>query len=122
MSFISHIQQSINSKAEITGTDKNTLKEKRTTTKVQLQTTGSYLLYDFELIKQPLFPFFAKNEETKGLNSIADYVIFTESKGKLFAVVVELKKNEGRPENQLYATKQFLQYLINSVNRIFKVN
>lgn len=123
MSFIEDLKKCINDKAEVTGTDKNTLIETKAKppTKVQLQTEGSYLLYDFEKLKNP-FPFFATTEDTKGLNAIADYIIFTENKGQLWAVVVELKNKKGDPRNQLYATKQFVEYLINSINRQCKQN
>lgn len=118
MGFIEDIKKCINTNAEIAGVERNTLIEKKAKppTKVQLQTEGVYLLYDFEKLKNP-FPFFEKTEEAKGLNAIADYVIFTENKDKLWAVIIELKNGKGDPKNQIFATKQFASYLIESINR-----
>lgn len=118
MSFIQDLKKHINNVAEISGVEKNTLIEKKVKppTKVQLQTEGVYLLYDFERLKEP-FPFFEKTEGTKGLNAIADYVIFTENKGRLWAIIIELKNKKGDPKNQLFATRQFATYLIESINR-----
>ncbi len=118
MSFIIDLKKHINNVAEISGVERNTLIEKKVKpfTKVQLQTERVYLLYDFERLKDP-FPFFEKTEDTKGLNAIADYVIFTENKDKLWAVIIELKNGKGNPKNQIFATKQFASYLIESINR-----
>lgn len=58
----------------------------------------------------------------KGLNSIADYVLFTQKEDVLFVVVIELKNKNGDPRVQLSATKLFAEYLVDSVNRQCKQN
>lgn len=118
MSFIDDIKKCVHSKCEIVGLERNFLVEKKIKQplKIQLQTEGTYLLYDFEKLPE-IFPFFAKTADSKGLNAIADYVVFTEKNGMLWAIIVELKKKDGDPRNQLYATKQFVKYIVESVNR-----
>ena len=123
MSCLGDIQKCIHKSAIIEGVGRNFLEEKGTNTKVQLCTDGKYLLYDFEKIKQPLFPFFERSAEVKGLNSIADKVIFIEdSKDELWVFVIELKQNKGNPQTQLFATKLFVEFLLKSVNRFCKTN
>jgi len=123
MGSLTDIQKCIHQDALIEGNAKNFLEEKSTSTKVQIQATGQYLQYDFEKIRQPLFPFFKKSDETKGLNSIADKVLFSEdNKGNLWVIIVELKANKGNPIHQIVATSLFVEYLIHSVNRICKTN
>jgi hypothetical protein len=119
MGSLTDIQKCIHTDALIEGNQKNFLEEKGTNTKVQIQSTGQYLQYDFEKIKQPLFPFFNKTGESKGLNAIADKVLFHEdAKGKLWVFIVELKKSNGNPIPQIIATDLFIKYLIKSINRI----
>jgi hypothetical protein len=119
MGSLTDIQKCIHQDALIKGTAKNFLEEKGTSTKVQIQAAGQYLQFDFEKIKQPLFPFFKKSEETKGLNAIADKVLFSEdNKGNLWVIIIELKANKGNPIPQIVATRLFVDYLIDSVNRI----
>ncbi len=117
MSFLTDLQKCINTKAEIIGKNRNFLIEPKTNTKLSLTTSSSYLLYDFELVKPRLYPFFAETENVKGLNSIADYVIFSEFNDKLWAVVVELKNGGGNPNAQIWGTTLFIDYLVKSVNR-----
>lgn len=118
MGFIEDVKKCINNKCEVIGTDKNFLVENKTKPqlKIALQTEGPYLLYNFELLKD-VFPFFSKTNEAKGLNVVADYVVFTEKGGRLWCVVIELKRKNGDPRNQLSATKEFVFYLVDSVNR-----
>jgi len=123
MSCLSDIQKCIHQDALIDGNAKNFLEEKGTNTKVQIQTNGQYLQYDFEKIKQPLFPFFKKTTEVKGLNAIADKILFLEdNKGLLWVFIIELKENKGNPIHQIVATNHLIEYIINSVNRICKSN
>ncbi len=93
-------------------------KTKQNRTNIKLSTNSQYLLYSFEQIKKPLFPFFNNsNNPPTGLNAIADYVVFTDK----HVFVIELKGNKN-PESQLWATKQLVKYLINSINRVSKIN
>lgn len=121
MSCLNDIKKCIHKSAIIEGVGRNFLEEKRTNTKVQLCTDGAYLIYDFEKVKQPLFPFFERTEEVKGLNVIADRVLFIEdSKNELWVFVIELKQSKGNPQPQLIATKQFVEFLLHSINRLCK--
>jgi hypothetical protein len=123
MSLLSNIESIINKSALIIGSERNFLEEKRTSTKIQLNADGLYLLYDFERIKKPLLPFFEQiGGNLVGLNSVADKVIITEDKnGKLWVFIVELKEGRANPKNQIFATKQLMIFIIESVNRQFKV-
>jgi len=121
MSCLSDITKCIHSSALIVGIERNYLEEKATKTKVQLNTGGQYLLYDFERIKKPLFPFFENNSQVKGLNAIADKILFSEdSKGKIWVFIIELKQGKGDPKKQLFATKQLIMFILDSINRICK--
>ena len=121
MSCLDDIKKCIHKSAEVEGDARNYLEEKKTNTKVQIRTNGQYLLYDFEKVKPRLFTFFENTKEVKGLNKIADNVLFIEdNKGALWVFVIELKQNNGMPDKQLYATKQFVLYLLNSINRACK--
>lgn len=123
MSLLSNIEGIINRKALIEGIERNFLEEKQTSTKVKINADGPYLLYDFEKIKKPLLPFFEQNgQNIAGLNVVADKIIISEdSNGKLWIFVVELKVGKMNPENQIYATKQLMAFIIESVNRQCKV-
>ena len=123
MSCLSDIKKCIQKIALIEGKERNYLEEKATKTKILLNTEGQYLLYDFERIKQPLFPFFESNEDVKGLNAIADKILFTEdNKGKIWVFIIELKQGKGSPQNQLFATKQLIIYILESINRTCKTD
>jgi len=123
MSCLSDITKCIHSSALIVGIERNYLEEKATKTKVQLNTGGQYLLYDFERIKKPLFPFFENNSQVKGLNAIADKILFSEdSKGKIWVFIIELKQGKGDPKKQLFATKQLIMFILDSINRIVRPN
>lgn len=114
MSFLDDINRCIHSDARVDGKEKNYLVEERTRTKVQIKSDGQYLLYDFEKIKG-LFPFF--ENDIAGLKSIADNVVFnSDERGNHWVFVIELKNKEVKP-NQIYATKQFIDYIIKSINR-----
>ena len=119
MICLNDIRECIHHSALVEGNARNFLEEQKTNTKIQLCVDGQYLLYDFEKIEQPLFPFFEKG--VKGLNAIADKVIFTEdSDGNLWAFVIELKQGKADPSSQLHATKQFVKYVLESISRACK--
>lgn len=123
MSSLSNIESIINKAALISGSNRNLLEEKQTNTKIQLNADGPYLLYDFEKIKKPLLPFFEQTgTNLSGLNAVADKVIITEdNKGKLWVFIVELKEGKANPQSQIYATKQLMNFIIESVNRHYNV-
>lgn len=67
-----------------------------------------------------IFPFF--NNGVKGVCKVCDYIIFSESKGKMFAIVIELKKGNSSTQPQLNAGVCFSSYLNDTVNRVYKKN
>ncbi|AMM51871.1 hypothetical protein TH61_12745 [Rufibacter sp. DG15C] len=78
--------------------------------------------FDKELSKDykgGLFPFFAK---TKGICSICDYIIFAEKDKTLYALIIELKRGRNTTTPQLNAAECFVNYIINTTNRIHKTN
>lgn len=115
MGFLDDINKCIHSDARVDGREKNYLVEERTRTKVQIKSDGQYLLYDFEKIRG-LFPFF--ENDIAGLKSIADNVVFnSDERGNHWVFVIELKNKEVK-STQIYATKQFIDYLIKTINRV----
>lgn len=123
MSCLTDIKACIKTTALVDGTAKNFLEERKTSTKIQISTDGQYLQYDFEKIRQPLFPFFENTSDVKGLNAIADKVIFSEDRnGNVWVFIIELKLGKGDPNKQIYSTKQFIEYLLASINRVCKTN
>ncbi len=119
MSSLVKIESLINKVALVIGSNRNLLEEKKTNTKIQLNADGPYLLYDFEKIKKPLLPFFEQiGTNLSGLNVVADKVIITEdNKGKLWVFIVELKEGRANPENQIHATKQLMNFIVETINR-----
>lgn len=67
-----------------------------------------------------LFPFFNRGEPK--VCSFCDYVIFTEYKGKLFILLIELKKGKKNVTKQLNAGQCFSEYLISTINRVYNLN
>lgn len=82
-----------------------------------------YLLYQFDKIIKPtkggkaidLQPYFKANE---GVKSMCDYFLFCWEKGKLFVLLIELKRGTEKVTTQLAAGKNFAQYLVNTLNRV----
>jgi len=64
-----------------------------------------------------LFPFFNRGEPK--VCSFCDYVIFTEYNGKLFILLIELKKGKDNVMKQLNAAQCFSEYLISTINRVY---
>ena len=66
-----------------------------------------------------LFPFFNRGEPK--VCSFCDYVIFTEYIGKLYVLLIELKKGKDNVTKQLNAAQCFTEYLISTINRVYGV-
>lgn len=78
---------------------------------------GPKLIYSFDKDGVNLYPYFT--EET-GLNSIADYVIFSQSSdGTPFVLIFELKKSKS-PVYQLLVTKIFCTFMLDRINKACK--
>lgn len=70
--------------------------------------------------KGGVFPFF--NTKNKNVSKVCDYIIFSEYKGNLFALVIELKSSAQSTLPQIKAGECFVDYIISTVNRINNSN
>lgn len=99
----------------------NHFEEKDAHMKIDIDSNGCQCLiykYDKKLGKEykgGLFPFFAKNT---GVCKVSDYIVFAERNNTLYCLVVELKRGKSQTLPQLKAAKEFVQYIINTVNRV----
>lgn len=97
------------------------LQEKDAGMSVSINATGcQYLLYKYDKelkreYKGGLFPFFAKEA---GVCSVCDYILFAERSGKLYALIIELKKGKKPTLPQLNAAKCFVDFIISTLNRV----
>lgn len=66
------------------------------------------------------FPFF--DSTNSDVCTACDYIIFSEYKNELFALVIELKKSSRGTLPQIKAGECFVDYVISTVNRINKTN
>lgn len=76
--------------------------------------------FDIQLDKSfsgGFFPFFSNNQ---GVKKRCDYIIFSELKGQLFALIIELKAGQQGAMPQLNAGECFVDYVIDTVNRVNK--
>ena len=69
-----------------------------------------------------IFPFFKSKDREKKVCSFCDYIIFSELKGTLFILLIELKKGEGKVTEQLEAGKCFVEFVMSTVNRVYEQN
>lgn len=89
--------------------------------RVEYKSQGKQLVYSFDVntagIAQ-VFPFF---KDAKGLKSVSDYIVFTNRKSdsQPFILIFELKKSEF-PKQQLIASSEFCQFIIQRINTVFK--
>lgn len=99
----------------------NYLEEKAVNMKIKCDTSccRSFIFkFDIQLdrsYKGGFFPFFSNS---KGVNKRCDYIIFSEIQGKLFALIIELKAGTKGSMPQLNAGECFVDYVINTVNRV----
>lgn len=83
---------------------------------VEIKNQGRMVICSMDKDKMTPFPYF--NHQIEGLCSVNDYIIFTEDKNsKPFILIIELKE-KGDPRRQLWAGKQFCDFLINRLNTI----
>lgn len=69
--------------------------------------------------KGGLFPFF---EKVAGVHSVCDYIVFAERSGIQYIILIEMKKGKQGTFPQLDAAECFVNYLMSTVNRIYKTN
>ncbi len=70
--------------------------------------------------KGGIFPFFNSGE--KGVCKVCDYIIFAEKSGKVYSIMIELKKGREGTNPQLKAGECFVEYVKATVNRVYKKN
>lgn len=84
-----------------------------------------YTLYRLEAKKNADFiPFFNQTDDApKNLRAFCDYVILTECQGRTYVLLVELKSGDaGHASCQLDASQCFVDYLLNTADRIKAFN
>ena len=69
-----------------------------------------------------IFPFFKNKDKEKKVCSFCDYIIFSELRGTLYVLLIELKKGKEKVTEQLEAGKCFVEFVISTVNRVYKKN
>lgn len=116
-SILTCIQEAIHSDCEITGKEKESLSEAQTNMSIKIKGKGQYLLYDFEQLKE-IFPFFSNN--IKNLKTIADYVLISPNKNKVYVFVIELKKGKKSQIKQIEYTKQFMNFVLERIAKASK--
>lgn len=62
-----------------------------------------------------VYSLFAKNE---GVCKVSDYIVFAERNGSLYCLIVELKRGNSQTFPQLEAAKEFVKYIIATLNRV----
>lgn len=74
---------------------------------------------EYELFRYELeaFPFF---NDVSDLKKMCDYILFAEEGTYLYIFVIELKLGNKSAQKQLEAAREFVQFIINSANRIGK--
>lgn len=93
--------------------------------KVSVSTTGNSAVYSFDIAQKAglsskdLFPFF---KTVMGAHTMCDYMIFAQQAGKLFILLVELKKGDSQAGPQLRAGRNFASFIVNTFNRVYKQN
>ncbi|MBO7101521.1 MAG: hypothetical protein J6V98_05810 [Bacteroidales bacterium] len=84
-----------------------------------------YVMYSFDKIPTNLKsgilqPYFRQNKAS--ILSMCDYFIFCFENGKLYVLLVELKHGKDNVTKQLYAGRCFAKYIVDTLNRVEKIN
>lgn len=66
-----------------------------------------------------LYPFFNK---IPGAHSVCDYTLFVTYGSQLFVLLIELKKGNRQTASQLKAGESMAKYIVDTVNRLHKMN
>lgn len=83
----------------------------------------SYLMYSFDkknINSGVLQPYFRQNKPS--VLSMCDYFIFCFENGKLYVLLVELKHGKDNVTKQLFAGRCFARYIVDTLNRVEKIN
>lgn len=76
-----------------------------------------YSLYRYHINDEDVFPYF---NEIGGLKKMCDYILFAEEENYLYVFLIELKLGTISARKQLDSAKEFVNYIINTANRIGK--
>lgn len=84
-----------------------------------------YIMYSFDkmpanLNRGVLQPYFRQNKSS--ILSMCDYFIFCFENGKLYVLLVELKHGKDNVTKQLCAGRCFAKYIVDTLNRVEKIN
>ena len=113
--FLQDIEKCLNNRYKMSAGTK-VFQEPQNNTSITIVSRGKFLMYSFDLpLGVDLFPFFSST--TPKLRRVCDYIIFCkrQSDDKPFVLIVELK-TKMNPVPQLWATKQFVDFLMLRVN------
>lgn len=103
--------------------DESSLNEMKENMKIDLDKRGcNSILFKFDKdlgkeYKGGIFPFFNKGEAK--VCKVCDYIIFAETAGNIFALLIELKKGKEGTNPQLKAGECFSNYVNATVNRVY---
>lgn len=117
--FLHHFEECIDKTFAVTGEASKRLIAEQETISIQIKSQGKYLLYEFDKPNKDIYPFF---NPVPTLKIKADYLILKQHKGKIYALIVELKQKNGNPLPQIQATKHFVEYIIKCVSRVKKAD
>jgi len=67
-----------------------------------------------------LYPFF--NNGNPNVCKACDYIIFSEYKGRQYAIIIEMKRGNHSTSEQLKAGMSFVDFVISTVNRVHRTN
>lgn len=123
MSKIERIDYVLNPDFKINSTE---LIEQNTSMQIEL-IKDRCLSIIFQLDKQlganyrgGIYPFF--NSRNSGVCKVCDYIIFAESNNDIYSLIIELKTGDKDTMPQLRAGECFVDFVIATVNRIYKTN
>ncbi len=93
---------------------------------VRLNTAGCknmpQTLYRFNLDDEDFLPFFKEPKDApEGLRKFCDYILLVEKNGSTYIILIEMKRNKddvAKAKKQLNASETFMQYIINSAERL----
>ena len=78
----------------------------------------SYDKQEVDEQKKNVLPFLAKR---KNVHAMCDYIIFCQENGKLFVLLIELKKGKQEVMSQMKAAECLVNYIIATLNRVEKM-
>lgn len=102
------------------------LEEPAENMKIPLDTNGcNSIIFKFDTpldkeYKGGIFPFFNRGES--GVCKVCDYIVFSEKKGNVYAIVIELKRGKDSTQAQLNSGVCFSSFVNDTVNRVYKKN